>query len=83
MTRSTSSSRVPGTTLLRIARLLFEEDVRVETSTGAFRAVGRCPKPVLAAVNGPALAGGFALALLCDVRIASDTATTHATLSPP
>ena len=47
----------------------------VETSTGAFHAVGRCPKPVLAAVNGPALAGGFALALLCDVRIGSDRAT--------
>ena len=43
----------------------------VETSTGAFHAVGRCPKPVLAAVNGPALAGGFALALLCDMRIAA------------
>jgi enoyl-CoA hydratase len=47
----------------------------VETSTGAFQAVGRCPKPVLAAVNGPALAGGFALALLCDMRVAAESAT--------
>ena len=47
----------------------------VETSTVAFQAVGDCPRPVVAAVNGPALAGGFALSLLCDLRIAGRAAT--------
>jgi enoyl-CoA hydratase/carnithine racemase len=46
----------------------------VDTSTVAFQAVGDCRRPIVAAVNGPALAGGFALALLCDVRVASRSA---------
>jgi enoyl-CoA hydratase len=46
----------------------------VDLSIAAFSAVGTFPKPALAAVNGPAVAGGFALALLCDVRLASETA---------
>ena len=37
----------------------------------AFRA---CPTPVVAAIHGHALAGGFELALICDVRIAADDA---------
>jgi enoyl-CoA hydratase/carnithine racemase len=46
----------------------------VDLSIAMFGAFARFPKPAVAAINGPAVAGGFAIALLCDVRIASETA---------
>ncbi len=47
----------------------------VDSSVPAFTALRDCPKPVIAAVNGPAVAGGFELLLFCDVLFAAESAT--------
>jgi enoyl-CoA hydratase/carnithine racemase len=37
-------------------------------------AIERCPKPVIAAIAGWCLTGGFELALACDIRVAAESA---------
>lgn len=51
----------------------FLEHNRVTRETG--NAIRECAKPVIAAVNGPALGAGFGLMTACDIFLASEDAS--------
>jgi len=49
-------------------------DELLKSSSIYHRAIWNFPKPTIAAINGPALGGGFDLSTLCDIRICNEHA---------
>lgn len=47
---------------------------RMRMAREAMYSIMECKKPVIAAVNGPAIGAGFGLASVCDILVASDNA---------
>ena len=63
--------RVPGIDGLTLPTIALRS---MELLDDVILTLRRMHQPVIAAVNGPAIGGGFCLALACDIRLAADAA---------
>lgn len=71
----TEKSFAAGAEITEVAELHGSEAIRfAELGQGLMRAIDRSRKPIIAAISGFCMGGGFDLALACHIRIASPDA---------
>jgi enoyl-CoA hydratase len=74
ITGAGEKSFVAGADIAEFAGRTAHEQRTVMLSKSGFGSVDEFPKPVIAMVNGFCLGGGCELALMCDIRVASENA---------
>jgi enoyl-CoA hydratase len=74
ITGAGEKSFVAGADISEFAGRTAHEQRGVMLSKSGFGAIDEFPKPVIAMVNGFCLGGGCELALMCDIRVASENA---------
>ncbi|KAK0409860.1 hypothetical protein QR680_004801 [Steinernema hermaphroditum] len=57
-----------------IARQSLTLRQRIECCQKTLSAIEKCPKPVIAAIHGQCIGGGFGLATACDIRLSTHNA---------
>jgi enoyl-CoA hydratase len=64
-----------GADIAEFANFNVEEGTRMSADGhGVLNTIEKCPKPVIAAVNGFSLGGGCELAMACHIRVAAENA---------
>jgi 3-hydroxyacyl-CoA dehydrogenase/enoyl-CoA hydratase/3-hydroxybutyryl-CoA epimerase len=63
-------------TMLRGCKTAAAAEALCRKAQAGFERLARFPKPIVAAIHGPCLGGGFELALACHGRVASDDGKT-------
>lgn len=75
LTGAGSKAFAAGADIAEFANFNVEEGTRMSADGHAvFNTIEKCPKPVIAAVNGFALGGGCELAMSCHMRVAAENA---------
>nr|XP_054759788.1 delta(3,5)-Delta(2,4)-dienoyl-CoA isomerase, mitochondrial-like [Lytechinus pictus] len=65
---------VPGSTELDVARIANKIRLKIKEYQESFFVIEKCPKPVIAAVQGGCLGGGLCMISGCDIRICTEDA---------